>query len=278
MGTLSAAAAFVVFAWWLSTGVCLRIGGLPRRAHRLALLAVTVLAGAAVHGLAWSADVDTPGAAYLAFGCTLALWGWNELLFLSGIVTGPRREVCPAAARGLRRFACACQAILYHELLLLASGVTVVAVTWGGENLTGPLAFGALWVMRVSAKLNLFLGVRNAGEEFLPRRMRYLASYFAHAPMNALLPFSVTAGTAVAVLLLGQAVGADIAGAASTRAALVGVLVALGVLEHWFMVVPVSTTWLWEWGLRGEPPAATRERAGESRATGADRGVVSVRS
>ena len=32
--------------------------------------------------------------------------------------------------------------------------------------------------MRQSAKLNLFLGVRNLGVEFLPQHLRYLQSFF----------------------------------------------------------------------------------------------------
>ena len=49
--------------------------------------------------------------------------------------------------------------------------------------------------MRESAKLNLFLGVRNLSEEFLPAHLAYLQSYFRRRSMNMLFPFSVTVST-----------------------------------------------------------------------------------
>ena len=35
--------------------------------------------------------------------------------------------------------------------------------------------------MRQSAKLNVFLGVRNLSEEFLPQHLHYLQSYFTRS-------------------------------------------------------------------------------------------------
>jgi putative photosynthetic complex assembly protein 2 len=59
------------------------------------------------------------GGAYCAFTCALLVWGWHELSFLTGWITGPRRA--PARpARGLARFVQAVQAILWHELAILA--------------------------------------------------------------------------------------------------------------------------------------------------------------
>ena len=39
--------------------------------------------------------------------------------------------------------------------------------------------------MRQSAKLNVFLGVRNLNADFLPDHLKYLQTYFVRAPMNA---------------------------------------------------------------------------------------------
>ena len=58
-----------------------------------------------------------------------------------------------------------------------------------------------LWGMRQSAKLNLFLGVRNLGVEFLPQHLRYLQSFFRRRAMNALFPLSIVAATLLVVLL-----------------------------------------------------------------------------
>ncbi|WP_163591818.1 DUF3623 family protein, partial [Klebsiella pneumoniae] len=55
-----------------------------------------------------------------------------------------------------------------------------------------------LWLMRLSAKLNVFLGVRNLNEQFLPEHLRYMHSYFRQRSSNALFPVSVIGVTALA--------------------------------------------------------------------------------
>ena len=62
--------------------------------------------------------------------------------------------------------------ILYHELAIVATALAVVAVTWGGANQVGTWTFLLLWAMRLSAKLNVFLGVPNLTEQFLPEHLR----------------------------------------------------------------------------------------------------------
>ncbi|MFZ9407407.1 MAG: FAD-dependent oxidoreductase, partial [Burkholderiaceae bacterium] len=66
-----------------------------------------------------------------------------------------------------------------------------------------------LWCMRASAKLNLFLGVRNLGLEFLPSHLNYLQHYFRKAPMNLLMPWSISLATAVVVWLVMGAMHAE---------------------------------------------------------------------
>jgi putative photosynthetic complex assembly protein 2 len=150
--------------------------------------------------------------------------------------------------RGWGRFLQASQAVLFHEVLIAASGLIVAFATWSAPNRVAYWTFVILWVMRLSAKLNLFLGVRNLGEEFLPPRLRYLASYFTRKPMNALFPVSVTLGTLVTAVLAMRTVSPDATEAVGS--ALLASLLGLAVLEHWFMVLPISTTALWEWGMR----------------------------
>ena len=88
--------------------------------------------------------------------------------------------------------------MLHHELALLLLGALLVALTWHAPNHGALVTFTILWVMRQSAKLNVFLGVRNLNESFLPVHLEYLQSYFRRRAMNLLFPFSVIAGTAVA--------------------------------------------------------------------------------
>jgi putative photosynthetic complex assembly protein 2 len=108
-----------------------------------------------------------------------------------------------------------------------------------------------LWGMRQSAKVNVFLGVRNLGESFLPEHLKYLGTYFQRRPMNVLFPFSVTLGTGAAALVWWQLL-VDGGGSPFQRAglALTGTMLALGALEHWLLVLPLPTEALWRWGLR----------------------------
>ncbi len=102
--------------------------------------------------------------------------------------------------------------------------------------------------MRLSAKLNLFLGVRNRGEEFLPAHLLYLASYFRARKSNALLPLSMLVGGAVAVLMIGAAV--DASGATRVGLLLVASMLVLALVEHLLMVTPMSALALWRWAVR----------------------------
>jgi len=104
--------------------------------------------------------------------------------------------------------------------------------------------------MRASAKLNLFLGVRNLGLEFLPGHLSYLRHYFRQAAMNPLFPISVSLSTGLVVWLLQSAT--LLPGPASTGLVLVATILALGVLEHWMLVLPLSPSTLWRWALRSE--------------------------
>ena len=94
---------------------------------------------------------------------------------------------------------------MYHELAIIVTAAIIVAATWHAPNQAGTWTFMALWVMRQSAKLNVFLGVRNLGERFVPIHLQYLLTYMAKRPMNALMPFSITAGTIATVLFAERA-------------------------------------------------------------------------
>lgn len=250
--------AFTLFAWWFSTGVILYLNGLPRSTHPWTMLGATVLLGVALLGLAATRDETRVSGAYLAFTCTLLVWAWQEVAFLLGYVTGPRRTPCPAGAKGWRRAGLALQTLLHHELALIVLGVAVVVATWGGSNLTGLATFLIFWVMRLSAKLNVFLGVRNLSEDFLPAHLKYLQTYFRRAPMNALFPISVLASTWFAVLLWQAAHAQGVSAFEATALSLSATLLSLAILEHWFMVLPLPSQALWHWGLRSravEPPA-----------------------
>ena len=138
-------------------------------------------------------------------------------------------------------------------IAIIGMGIAIEALTWGGANHVATWTFALLWVMRLSAKFNLFLGVRNRGEEFLPPHLLYLASYFRRRKINALLPLSVLAGTVVAVAMITSAI--DASGAARTGLLLVASMLVLALIEHVLLVTPLPPTLLWRWALRPATPA-----------------------
>lgn len=131
--------------------------------------------------------------------------------------------------------------------------ILVFAASWDKPNQTGWWTYLVLWTMRLSAKLNLFLGVRNLSENFLPAHLSYLQSYFTRRSWNWLMPFSVTASIAVLVPLWMAVAMQPSEGFAATSLCLVAGLLTLAVLEHVLMILPLPTTWLWKWGLRLKP-------------------------
>jgi putative photosynthetic complex assembly protein 2 len=255
MSSLWIAAGFAIFIWWFSTGLVLLLDNLPRTTFRWSLLLSSMLAVAAIAGLVHTAGQSSLAGVYCAFTCALLVWGWHELSFLTGWVTGPSRQPLPAGAAGWPRFSAAVSAILWHELAILASGVLIITLTWGEPNQVGTITFIVLWVMRISAKLNLFLGVRNLSEDFLPAHLAYMGSFFRRRRMNGLLPLSVLGGSAGVLLLVQAARDADATPAAAVGYTLVATLLVLAVVEHLLLVLPLQPSALWRWAMRAAPPA-----------------------
>ncbi|HEU4536653.1 MAG TPA: putative photosynthetic complex assembly protein PuhE, partial [Polyangiaceae bacterium] len=233
------AALFVLGLWWLSTGVVLRLVWLGRAAFRRSAAGATLLAAAGLYGLWWSAPRASAGAAYVAFASALAVWAWHELSFLLGAVTGPRTRPCPPGAAGWRRVGLATAALIYHELALALTLLAVFALTRHSTNQVGLETFFVLWIMRLSAKLNVFLGVRNLAEGFLPGHLRYLLSYARRARLNPLMPASLAAAGAAVVHLGARSLAAGAPPLAAVGGTLVTTLLALAALEHVFLALPL---------------------------------------
>lgn len=244
---------FAIFVWWFSTGLILLLDNLPRTTFRWSLLISSLLGAGAMAGIAHTANQTTPTGAFCAFTCALLVWGWHELSFLTGWITGPRKTPSPAGASDAQRFVHAVQAILWHELGIIAVGLTLVGITWQAPNQVGTWTFVVLWTMRTSAKLNLFLGVRNLSEEFLPAHLKYLGSFFRRRAMNLLFPVSITTSTGVAGMMVASALGAS--PTESTGLLLVATMLGLAILEHWLLVLPLPATALWRWAMK-EPALA----------------------
>ena len=248
------AALFALFVWWFSTGAILFLDGLPKRTFKYSIAAATVLTVGALWGLAHSANDATPNGAFTAFACGLTVWAWQEITFYMGFVTGPRKHLCEEGCSGWKHFGHAIQVSLWHELSIIAFAVVVVAVTWGGANQVGTWTFMVLWWMHESARLNVMLGVRNLNEEFLPDHLFYLRSFLRKRPMNGLFPVSVTLSTVVCAIMVRHAVAPGATAFTQTGMTLVAAMMALAILEHWFLVLPFPTSILWQWGLASRGP------------------------
>ncbi|MEK8031283.1 putative photosynthetic complex assembly protein PuhE [Ideonella sp. DXS29W] len=241
---------YTLFAWWFSTGVILYLVGMPRATHKWTMTAATLMLIASLAAVALTAGDTGHAAVYVAFTAALGVWAWQEVAFLLGYVTGARRQPCPEQAQGWQRARLALQTVLHHEIALLILGGLLAVLTWRQPNQAALATYAILWVMRQSAKLNLFLGVRNLNERFLPSHLAYLASYFRRRPMNALFPLSVLVSSVAAVWWWRAALGGGLTAAAEAAAVLSATLLTLGLLEHWFMVLPLPSHALWNWGLR----------------------------
>ncbi len=255
-----------LLVWWFSTGLILLLDGLPQYTFRWSMAAATTLLVAALYGLMASATDTSVTGAYCAFTCAVVIWGWLEISFYMGFVTGPRTHHCHDDCGGWRHFGHAIQASLYHELAVLALAGFVVAITWGCPNHFGTWTFVVLWWMHQSARLNVFLGVSNLNAEFLPEHLSHIRSFFRSAPMNMLFPFSVTLSTIAAVIIAEQALSQTDDPFQTVGYTLITTMMVLAILEHWFLVLPISAAkvwnsmWQWSLGSRATTRKARRRR------------------
>ena len=231
---------YAAFVWWFSTGAVLLLVGRSGRFEVLrALLAVVLLAGS-LGGLALTAGDTSIGGAYTAFTCTILLWGAQEIAFLAGWLTGPRPRPCPVGVTGWKRLSYALQAILYHEFALLACGCrgrrADLERAQPGRALDLRGALGA---------------AAECQDQPLPRRSRHQRRADAGCravPEELLCPQagqrilsdSVTLATAVLVILIQRIVEVAATPFDIVGLTLVSTLFALGVVEHWFMLLPLA--------------------------------------
>ena len=238
---------FATVLWFVATGFVLWLDKLPSHTWPVSITLASVASGFAMGGIIATAEETSAWAAYVAFACALVLWGWHELSFLMGFVTGPNRNPCPPDARGWRRFRLAAATLIYHEVAMFVCLLVMAAATWGKPNQTATLTFLLLFVMRLSAKFNIFAGVPHLSTEMMPDHMRYLASYFRIAPPRWIFILSVSGIAVLAAWLADLALSSR--GGIATGYALAFALVALAFLEHGFLVVPWQDTAIFRWAM-----------------------------
>lgn len=245
---------YALLVWWLGTGIVLYVARLPERTYRLSLSIAAVAAITAIAVIGLTNRMTSPLGAYIAFTAAIVVWGFIELLFLTGKVVGPDRSLASPAATGWKRWSHAVAAIIHHELALVAGGAAIFAATYAASNRLALWIYALLWLMRLSAKLNLFLGVPNLHDELLPKQLAHLRGHFRRGPASPLLPASIVLSGLAAGWLAFSALSYPTSGFAATERVLMAALLALATLEHVFMLVSLPVMNLWNW--RGPHPEA----------------------
>ncbi len=122
MGDLAAPALFAVLLWWAATGLVLVLQHRPRQHHARLILAASIGLAGAFWAIRASAGDPSEAGAYLGFTAAVAVWGWQEMSYYMGFVSGPRPAACAPSLRGLDRFFAALATSLWHEFAILAGG------------------------------------------------------------------------------------------------------------------------------------------------------------
>ncbi|WP_298953330.1 putative photosynthetic complex assembly protein PuhE [uncultured Methylobacterium sp.] len=256
MSDYAAPILYAVVIWWFLTGAILWLNHRPRRTHAWSFGATTLALAIALWVVGWSATQESEAGAYAAFTAALIVWGWQEMAFYMGYLAGPRRTPGVPTDRGLARFGAAAATNLWHEAAIILGAVAIGWLTAGGPNRMALWTYLVLWGMNLSARLNLFLGVRNLHAEFLPEHLRYLGSFFRRAPMNALFPVAMILATGFLLVLLHPAVTESASAFKRSGHTMMATLMALAILEHGFLMLPLPSAALWGWGLPARRPGA----------------------
>jgi putative photosynthetic complex assembly protein 2 len=257
--------AFAAFAWWFSTGAILWLDGRGRDTYSWSFgLAGGVGLGALALVLATKGEASVWGA-YAGFTGALGLWAWHEMSFLMGFITGPRREPCPPALAGWARFRAASATLIHHEIALALTLAAVFALTWGAPNMMAAWTFALMWALRLSTKLNLFVGAPHFTDAFLPSHLSHLPSYMTRRPAGAFFWCAFGAVGGLTAFLAGQALQSGQTAAAATGYSLLFALSLLGLAEHLFLALPLREAALWRWALAGRAAPEAKDNAGSAR-------------
>jgi putative photosynthetic complex assembly protein 2 len=240
---LLAAIVFVVVLWGGSTAVIFYLDSLAPRTFPWSMAAATLVLMTCAYAIVQLRDETSTLAIATSFAAGLLAWGWTEMSLYMGYITGPRKQRCADGCSGASHFGHAVSANLWHELLVIGFAVLL----WFSGNATALWCFVMLWLMHLSARLNVFLGVRNVSAEFVPDHMDVLKGFLRRRNMNALFPFSVFALTALTVYLVLQP--------------------QTFLLEHILLMLPLPVERLWHWSLsrKARPDLSSKHQTTQQR-------------
>jgi putative photosynthetic complex assembly protein 2 len=257
--------ALTMFLWWFSTGAIMAVYGRSQRFIGWVFSLWTIGLIPAFIGLLLTRGRTDVLDVYLAVVCAVVIWGWQIAGYFFGLITGPRRQQIttvqhPVSLRD--RFWLALSYSVHHELFAIGGAVVIALLTLGQPNPWAFWMYVIMWLMHTSAKLNVFLGVRNFSVEMLPQKMRYLDVVFGKQRHNLLFPFSITFAVSATIFLLYHTIAPDTEPAHSVGAVMIATMIGLGTLEHLLLMLPLSAT-LWGWGIRALPQRAEADPMAE---------------
>ncbi len=247
-------------AWWFSTGIVLALvhwSTLRRLGPWQLLPVITSIGVCGFLLMLFGSEQKTPTGSYVGFLGALLVWGWHETTFLTGMVTGRHKAECPPGLTGMKRFRAAWKAVCDHEIALLVSGICLFLALRHGENLFGLATFGVLWGMRISSKMLIFLGARHAVSGLMPPAIMHLKSYFNTGRTTSLFPVLLAIAVGLFAVLVTGAMRAP-HDYSTVGHILLATFMALAIVEHLILVLPISDTALWRWAvprpsMGGEP-------------------------
>jgi putative photosynthetic complex assembly protein 2 len=243
--SVAEAAGLVVLFWWLSTGLLL---GLPATlpGRQAAAIVASLVGGSGLALAILCRQDDSPRAAWLGFLAGGTLWAWVQAALYGGWLVGPGAAAIPfIPGNRLEEALAALRSTAWSEVASLGVLALTAALAIGARNRMPLYTVMLLWSALQVAKLNVFFGVANAGQELLPPHLAYLKSFYGPASNTPLLPLSVLLWGAVAVILARR--GWRAADLYHRRSGLVlSVLAGLAALEHLFLGLPTS---LQLWGI-----------------------------
>ncbi len=247
------AAFTAVFFWWFLTGLILfivkKVDELNHKAHIFVTLILSPVIFLGIYLFFNSLPKITLSSIYSSFFASLLIWAWFELAFLSGLITGPSKHLCPKDIKQMKRFGYALSNIAYSELILFITLLIMFYFSFNAENTVGLWTFWILFFARICAKLNLFLGVPNVNTEFLPSPVVHLASYFRVGSTSWFFPVSISLISFTLFFLVDSIFNANNQTPSVIGYTLLASLTTLALIEHWFMVVPLRDAELWKWML-----------------------------
>lgn len=238
---------YALAVWWGATGLILWLNSRSESTYRASLIGAGILAAAGLMAAVMTSTWESTAGAIIGFTGALSMWAFNEMLFLMGIVVGRHEDIPPAGERGWQRFKRASLAIAHHEVALLLTLIALAALFLGAPNPTAFWVFSLLWAMRLSTKLNIYLGVPNTAAELLPSRISHLRAYFRTARPSVLFPISLTAAAATSLTIYAYTISPDTTPQGAAAGTLLLTFALLGLLEHLLLAAPFPTGALWGW-------------------------------